>query len=29
MRLAGVTDADCDAIGGAFVYDGLFLEAVA
>lgn len=27
MRQAGVTARDCDAIGSAFVYDGLFYEA--
>ena len=26
MRRAGVSDADCEAIKSAFVYDGLFYE---
>ena len=27
MRRAGVSDADCEVIKSAFVYDGLFYEA--
>ena len=29
MRLAGVSEADCEAIAGAFLYDGFFYEDVA